>query len=88
MLLKIPLWQEFNPHQAGNQTATTTTFIHTIQVEEEEGKKYRRQNNRRYIIIYTIFELVCNSQSSKAFELTAAYLQVKKGRKETDNNYD
>ena len=35
---------------------------------------------------YTIFELVCNSQSSKAFELAAAYLQVKKGTKETNNN--
>ena len=27
------------------------------------------------IIYYTIFELVCNSQSSKAFKLAAAYLQ-------------
>ena len=38
------------------------------------------------IIIYTIFELVWNSQSSKAFGLTAAYLQVKKGTKERNNN--
>ena len=64
-------------------TLTTTTFIYPIQVEEEEEKikenKYRKQNNRRYTVIYTIFKLVCNSQSSKAFELAAAYLQVKKG---------
>ena len=38
------------------------------------------------IFIYTIFELVWNSQSSKAFELTAAYLQGKKGTNETNNN--
>ena len=34
----------------------------------------------------TIYELVCNSQSSKAFELAAAYLQLKNGTKETNNN--
>ena len=36
----------------------------------------------------TIYELVCNSQSSKAFELAAAYfyLQLKNGAKETNNN--
>ena len=32
----------------------------------------------------TIFELVCHNQSRKAFELAAAYLQVKKGTKETN----
>ena len=34
----------------------------------------------------TIYELVCNNQSSKAFELAAAYLQLKNGTKETNNN--
>ena len=29
---------------------------------------------------------MCNSQSSKAFELAAAYLQVKKGTKAANNN--
>ena len=56
----------------GQATVITTTIIHTIQVHVEEKKqlqnKYRKQSNRRSIIIYTIFELVCNSQSSKAFE--------------------
>ena len=36
--------------------------------------------------IWIIFESVCNSQSSKAFKLAAAYLQVKKGTKEKNNN--
>ena len=40
---------------------------------------------RNYITIFTIFESVCNSQSSKAFELAAAYLQVKKGTKERNS---
>ena len=65
------------------------TFICTIQIEDKKEKKknkYRKQNNRRFIIIYTSFELVCNSQSRKAFELAAAYLQVKKGTKKTNNN--
>ena len=70
-------------------TLTTTTSIHPIQIEEEEEIKennYRKQHNRRYTIIYTIFKLVFNSQSSKAFELAAAYLRVKKGTKERNNN--
>lgn len=33
-----------------------------------------------------IFESVCNSQSSKALELAATYLQGKKGSKETNKN--
>ena len=37
-------------------------------------------------IISAIFESVCNSQSSKAFELAAAYLQVKKGTKERNSD--
>ena len=32
-------------------------------------------------------ELVCSSQSSKAFELAAVYLQITKGTNETNNNY-
>ena len=40
----------------GSCIASTTTFIHTIQVEEKKRRKnkYRKQNNRRYKIIYTI----------------------------------
>ena len=36
-------------------------------------------------MICAIFESVCNRQSSKALELAAAYLQVKKGTKEANN---
>ena len=60
---------------------TTTTFIYTIQ----EESKYRKQKKEKIYnynyIIYTSYEIVCNSQSSKTFELAAAYLQVKKGTK-------
>ena len=49
ILLKIPLRQEFNPHQAGNQTATTTTFIHTIQVEEEEKREEKPYTVRVFL---------------------------------------
>ena len=38
-----------------------------------------------YTTICTIFESACKSQSSKAFKLAAAYLQVKKGTKERKN---
>ena len=59
-------------------------FIHTIQVQGEKKKKKKRklQKNeidRDYITICTIFESVCNNQRSKAFQLAAVYLQVKKG---------
>jgi len=30
---------------------------------------------------FTIFKSVCNNQSSKAFELDAGYLQIRKGMK-------
>ena len=33
----------------------------------------------------TIFKSVCNSQSNKAFDLAAAYLQMRKGTKEKSN---
>ena len=33
------------------------------------------------------YKLVCSSQSNKAFELAAAYLQTTKGTKETNNEY-
>ena len=49
------------------------------------ARNYRKRNDRNYITICTIFESVCNSQSSKAFELAAAYLQVKKGTKERNS---
>ena len=71
-------------------TTTTTTFIYTILVEEKKGRKetkYRKQNNGRFIVIYIqVCELVCSSQSSKAFELAAANLQITKGKKGTNNN--
>ena len=62
-------------------------FIHTIQVQGEKKKKKKRklQKNeidRDYITICTIFESVCNNQRSKAFQLAAVYLQVKKGTQE------
>ena len=34
----------------------------------------------------TIFKSVCNNQSSKAFELAAAYLQIRKGQWKEKNN--
>ena len=40
---------------------------------------YAEQNDRDYITIYKNFKSVCTSQSSKAFKLAAAYLQIKKG---------
>ena len=61
-------------------------FIHTIQVQGEKKKKKKKlQKNeidRDYITICTIFESVCNNQRSKAFQLAAVYLQVKKGTQE------
>ena len=39
------------------------------------------------MIVITVFELVCNNQSSKAFELAAAYLQLNNGTEETNNDY-
>ena len=61
-------------------------FIHTIQVQGEKKKtKKKLQKNeidRDYITICTIFESVCNNQRSKAFQLAAVYLQVKKGTQE------
>ena len=63
-------------------STTTTIVINTIQVQKRRKRKknYRKRKDRRYITICTIFESVCNSQSSEAFELAAAYLQVKKER--------
>ena len=66
-------------------------YLHYSGRREERRKKnkYRKQNSRRFIvdIIMQVNELVCSSQSSKAFELAAAYLQITKGMKETNNNY-
>ena len=72
--------------QQQQQQQQQSLFTQVEEVEEKKENKYRKQNNRRYTIIYTIFKLVFNSQSSKAFELAAAYLQVKKGTKERNNN--
>ena len=55
---------------------TTTIFIHTIQAQKGKTKKGT---------IYTIWFCV---QRRKAFELTAAYLQIMKGTKDTDNNFN
>ena len=44
-------------------------------------RKFRRQNNILYNYTCTFFKSVCNSQSSKAFELDAAYLKIKEGTK-------
>ena len=52
-----------------------------VKKKNENTRNYRKRIDRNYITICTIFESVCNSQSSKAFELAAAYLQVKKGTK-------
>ena len=61
-------------------------FIHTIQVQGEKkkknGKLQKNEIDRDYTTICTIFESVCNSQRSKAFELAAVYLQLKKGTQE------
>ena len=38
------------------------------------------------LCVCAIFESLCQSRSSKALELTAAYLQVKKRTKEQNNN--
>ena len=65
----------------GNESSKTYQFsnvtnnllIHTIQVQglvkKKKERNYRKRNDIDYIAICTIFESVCNSQSSKAFEL-------------------
>ena len=58
-------------------------FIHTIQVQ---GAKKKKKRECTIVQLCTIFESVCNSQRSKAFELAAVYLQLKKGTKEKNNN--
>ena len=74
-----------------NNNNNNNLFINTIQVRRRRknmrmhARNYRKRNDRNYITICTIFESVCNSQSSKAFELAAAYLQVKKGTKERNS---
>ena len=71
-----------------NNNNNNNLFINTIQKKKkkhENARNYRKRNDRNYITICTIFESVCNSQSSKAFELAAAYLQVKKGTKERNS---
>ena len=48
--------------------------------EEKIRKQETKENEMIEIYNYMYkFESVCNSQNSKAFELAAAYLQVKKG---------
>ena len=43
-------------------------YLHYSGTRKKGKKKYRKQNNRRFIIIYTSFELVYNSQNSKALK--------------------
>ena len=67
-------WQSFYSHNSGTR---------------RKKKKRKLQKNGidiDYITICTIFESVCNSQRSKAFQLAAVYLQVKKGTQERNNN--
>lgn len=56
--------------------------------KKEEGKETIENNIIKgiYNCTYSFWVIVCNSQSSKAFELAAAYLQLKKGTKERNNN--
>ena len=52
----------------------------------EEGGEKESTEHKIIEDMCTIFELLCNIQSSRAFKLAAAYLQVKKGTKEINNN--
>ena len=72
--------QSFYSHNSGTKVKK--------KIKNENTRNYRKRIDRNYITICTIFESVCNSQSSKAFELAAAYLQVKKGTNERNNNQD
>ena len=48
--------------------------------KEEKKQNIEKQKNGRFLVIYVqVCELVCSRQSSKAFELVAAYLQITKG---------
>ena len=75
-----------NSTQQQQQQPLFTLFWQERRKEEKE--QYRKQNGIRFIVIYIqVNELVCSSQSSKAFKLAAAYLQITKGTKKTNNNY-
>ena len=71
---------------ANDDDSNDNILIHTIQVQGEKKKKKRKlqkkEIDRDYITICTIFESVCNNQRSKAFQLAAVYLKVKKGTQE------
>ena len=71
---------------ANDDDNNNNILIHTIQVQGEKKKKKRKlqkkEIDRDYITICTIFESVCNNQRSKAFQLAAVYLKVKKGTQE------
>ena len=70
--------QSFYSHYSGTKEKKKLRIQNTIENEMIEIKIKKT--------ICIIFESVCNSQSSKAFKLAAAYLQVKKGTKEKNNN--
>ena len=63
-----------------------TQFRYKEKKRKKNGKLQKNEIDRDYITICTIFESVCNSQRSKAFELAAVYLQVKKGTKKKIKN--
>ena len=54
----------------------------TRRKKEKKRKLQKKEIDRDYITICTIFESVCNNQRSKAFQLAAVYLKVKKGTQE------
>ena len=66
-------------HDINNNSLSFTLFRYKGEEKNENIRNYRKRIDRNYITMCTIFESVCNSQSSKAFELATAYLQVKKG---------
>ena len=76
--------------RVGTTTTTTICYSHysgtKVKKKNENIRNYRKRVDRNYITICTIFESVCNSQSSKAFELAAGYLQVKKALAKERNN--
>ena len=74
---KLLSWLTLNNNNNDNNNSNSNnnnnlySWPYSGRKKKRKENKYRKQNNRRYI---------------KAFELATAYLQVKKGTKETNNN--